>query len=382
MMKISPGALAALLVTALLAAPAYAAPANVTVRVEGENQTLVPRTAIRTADAAVAGDPNSGRSCRGTGAMGAIDRATGGDYAGYWDGNGFFLTTIKGEFHNDPFPADPARYWSFWVNYRHMDVGLCDPSFELQEGDDVIILVDCYSAVDACEPASPLRLSGVPPSVAPGQTVTVRVDEYGVEDPAAFPTVTTSGPAAGATVKYSGQSATTRPDGTAQLTFPTPGPVSIEVTKAGRVRTAALTCVTSGADGNCGTQLPVLGTEAAGDRTAPRASFRRLRHHKVYKRKRAPRRIAGHVTPDPSGLEEVRLSIKRRVKGRCSRYSGSEERFKRSLCDGWRSFAIGDRAEWSYLLPKRLGKGRYALRAVAVDKAGNDSVTRVVIRVR
>jgi hypothetical protein len=102
----------------------------------------------------------------------------------------------------------------------------------------------------------------------------------------------------------------------------------------------------------------------------------------VYKRKRAPRKIAGRVTPDPSGLEEVRLSIKRRVDRRCWRYSGAQERFKRRPCDGWRSFAIGDRAEWSYLLPKRLGKGRYALRAVAVDKAGNDSVTRVVIHVR
>jgi hypothetical protein len=157
------------------------------------------------------------------------------------------------------------------------------------------------------------------------------------------------------------------------------------VSKPGRVRTAAVTCVTSGGDGNCGTTVPAgvpLGTEVAGDRTAPLASFARLRHGKVYKRKRAPRKIAGRVTPDPSGLKEVRLSIKRRVDGRCWRYHGVQERFKRRPCDGWRSVAIGDRAEWSYLLPKRLGKGRYALRAVAVDKAGNDSVTRVVIRVR
>ena len=34
-------------------------------------------------------------------------------------------------------------------------------------------------------------------------------------------------------------------------------------------------------------------------------------------------------------------------------------------------FAIGDRQSWSYLLPKRLGKGRYVFDAVAIDKSGN-----------
>ena len=34
-------------------------------------------------------------------------------------------------------------------------------------------------------------------------------------------------------------------------------------------------------------------------------------------------------------------------------------------------FRIGDRQDWSYLLPRRLGPGRYVLDAVAIDKAGN-----------
>jgi hypothetical protein len=38
---------------------------------------------------------------------------------------------------------------------------------------------------------------------------------------------------------------------------------------------------------------------------------------------------------------------------------------------------IGHDARWSYLLPARLGKGRYDLRVVAVDRAGNrDRVRR------
>jgi len=384
MKKISPGALAALLLTALLAAPAGAAgPANVTVRVEGSAQTLLPHSAVITTTAPVVKD--GANACTGTSALGALDRAVASDWAGYWGGAGlgYAVETIKGETHNDPFPADPAQYWSFWVNYRHQDQGLCGT--ELQEGDDVIMLVDCYSAKGACAPASPLRLSNVPPTMARGQSLTVRVDEYGVEDPTAFPTVTTSGPAAGATVNYGTATATTGPDGTAQLTFTEPGLVSIRVSKPDRVRTAGLTCVTTGSDGNCGTQLPpgaVLGTENPDDKSAPVASFSRLRNGKVYKRERAPRKIAGKVTPDPSGLLSVRLSILRRTATGCWAFDGETERFKPHRCGGRRSFRIGDRAEWSYLLPKRLPEGRYTIRAVAIDKAGNDSATKVVIRVR
>ena len=50
-------------------------------------------------------------------------------------------------------------------------------------------------------------------------------------------------------------------------------------------------------------------------------------------------------------------------------------------------FAIGDRADWSYLLPARLGRGRYVLDAIAIDGAGNRTplargTTRVVFTVR
>ena len=124
MKKISTGALAALLATALLAPPADAAPANVTVRVEGAAQTLLLRSAVRTTDVPVVKDGTN--SCTGTSALGALDRAVGGDWDGYWGGAGFgyAVETIKGETHNDPFPADPAQYWSFWVNYRYQDQGL------------------------------------------------------------------------------------------------------------------------------------------------------------------------------------------------------------------------------------------------------------------
>ena len=385
MRKVSTGALAASLASALIAAPAgAAAPANVTVRVEGAAQTLLPRSAVTTTTAPVVKDGTN--SCSGTSALGALDRAVAGDWAGYWGGAGlgYAVETIKGETHNDPFPADPAQYWSFWVNYRYQDQGLCGT--ELQEGDDVLMFVDCFSQTNACSSQTPLRISDVPATVAPGQPFSVRLEEFTTSyDAGANSTTTTPEPAEGATITAAGQTVTTGADGTAQLAFSTPGPVSIEATKAGHVRTAALTCVTSGSDGNCGTQVPpsaVLGTEKPDDKTAPVASFSSLADGKVFKRGRGPRKLEGSVTPDPSGLLSVRLSILRKADGRCWSFDGASERFERHRCGGRSSFRIGDRADWSYLLPKRLGKGRYTIRAAAIDKAGNDSVTQVEIRVR
>ena len=367
MKKIFYGALAALCVTMLLASPARAA--NVTVRVEGDGQTLVPRTLVTTTSAPVG---KGGQNCLGTSALGALDRATAGDWGGTYfdDFSSWFVETIRGETH----ASTQQGYWALYINHAASSLGICGA--ELQEGDAVLIAPDTAGPV--------LRLSGLPATAAPGASVTVRVDAY---SPPVYPaTDTTLSPAAGTTISFGGATTTTAADGTAQLTFTGAGVRTVQATKPGHVRsTTESVCLTDGADGSCGTPLPagsVLGTGDANDRTAPFASFSRLTFLKVFGRKRAPRKLTGSVTPDPSGLKEVRLSIMRRVGGRCSAFDGASERFRRGRCGAWRSFSIGDRAAWSYLLPKRLPRGRYAIRAVAVDNAGNDSVAKVVIYVR
>lgn len=371
MKKISPGALAALLASAVVAAPAAAATGNVTVRVEGAAQTLVPLKAVTTTSTPAGKD---GKNCSGTSALGALDVATAGDWSGTYFAtySSWFVETIKGETH----ASDAAGYWALWINDVHSDLGLCGA--ETQEGDAVLVVPDNAGPL--------LELSGVPATLAPGQPVTVKVTEYGFVTKPDFTTTTTSRPAADATVTYGGSTATTGADGTAQLSFAAGGPATVQATAPGRVRSASvLTCVTTGSDGNCGSQLApnaVLGTEKVDDKTAPVASFARLRDGQVFGRRRAPRELSGSVTPDPSGLLSVRLSILRRADGRCRAFDGAGERFEPHRCGGWSSFRIGDRAEWSYLLPRRLGSGRYTIRVAAIDKAGNDSFTQVVIRVR
>jgi hypothetical protein len=53
-----------------------------------------------------------------------------------------------------------------------------------------------------------------------------------------------------------------------------------------------------------------------------------------------------------------------------------------------RWFAVGDRAQWSYLLPARLGRGRWVLDVEVTDRTGRRDTTlqrgrnRVVFFVR
>jgi hypothetical protein len=383
------GALAGLAAATLLAAPALAGPANVTVRVEGESQTLVPRTTVRTTTVPPVQHPTApsdpANSCNGTTAMGAVGQAVAGDFAGSWGDLGFLLERIKGETQTAPSGADPARYWSFWVNYEAQNQGLCKT--ELQEGDDVLVFADCFSQTARCESLTPLRISGVPATATPGQSVPVKLEEFVVTfgPPPNFEMTTTAEPADGATVTAGAQSVATGADGIATLTMPQSGPVSIAASKPGRVRTAAITCVSNGSDGNCGAQLPSgtpLGTERPDDKTAPVATISGLKRGQVFSRKRAPRTLRGTVSADPSGIKSVRLSILRKRGGRCWAFDGASERFKRHRCGGSRSFRIGDRAEWSYLLPNRLPRGRYTIRVIAIDNAGNDSATETRIRVK
>jgi hypothetical protein len=378
MKKFVPGALAGLLAAALLAAPALAAPGNVGVRIEGDAQTLVPRTVVTTTADPV-GKPNQ-PTCSGTSALGALDKATGGDWQSTYDPS--FQTynstaTIKGETHDNA----TSSYWAIWINDTYASLGLC--GLEVQQGDELLFVPECWAA--SCTPTSPLRLSSVPATAAPGATVTVKVDAL---TPPLWPdTETKSAPAAGATVSYGGATATTGADGTAQLTLSGAGPVNVQATKAGHVRSVTTTtCVTTGNDGQCGSSAAPGGgapaPAAAADKTAPVARLSGIKNGATFSRTRAPRELKGTVSADPSGIKSVRLSILRKHKGRCWAFDGERERFKRHRCGGSRSFRIGDRAEWSYLLPKRLARGRYTIRVAAIDKAGNASATTTKLRVR
>ena len=375
----STGMAAGLLTVGLLAAgPAAAAGPTVRVRVEGEHGTLLARTAVTLSGASVPGSSGCGPTSAGA----AIDQATHGG----WD-RGSFVTTLLGETHD----FSRTDYWAEWLDtgsgYKRGN-GICTD--HLQAGHEVLMLVDMPPYGEGSTTEVPLSLRQVPARVEAGSSVTVTVvgavtaTQYGDAGDG------TDKPVAGATVTGGGKSAVTDSAGRATLRFATLGAISLRATKAGDVPSAASRvevvapgtpvppCATTGHDGLCGTA----------DTTAPVARALGIRDGKRYSRRRAPRTLRGTVTADPSGLRTIQLRLKRRSGPRCWFYSATRERFGRRSC--MRSavwFPVGDRADWSYLLPGRLPRGKYTLSVRAIDRAGNrsaveDGTSRVVFRVK
>jgi len=256
-----------------------------------------------------------------------------------------------------PFGATPDG-WTYWVNNREATEGMCQ--YELQEGDSVLFLVSrCEFDGSQCAnpPVLPLELraptAGRTDAASP--VTVVRYDTSG-----------TATPVDGARITGPGVDAKTGPDGTASVSFAQAGEIRLKADKAGNVRSAAETVAVS-APGAPAAPPPV----AVADTAAPVARILGIRSGQRFARRRAPRTLRGSVSPDPSGLRAVKLSLTRSSDGRCQLYSPTKERFRRSRCGRRVNFSIGDRQDWSYLLPARLGKGRYVLDVIAVDKAGN-----------
>ena len=350
-----------------VAAPAAAAPVTVDLRIEGKARTLfeAPVTvdvrsfhftgeAEHTCDGTAGnGGPSATPVPTRGGAITQAAEQTPFAIRGAWSDT--FGSPTFSEVAGESVAYDPAtgEFLGEYKNGSFSSYGACgDP---VAGGDRVL-----FAYGDGSETL--LALAG-PTTARPGESVTVKVTNAANGDGV-------SG------VQVGG--ATTAGDGTATV-----GPLTQRgdndfkadrqdgtVIRSNRLRV----CVTDGADGACGTraQSPAPAAPVAvADTAAPVARIRGIRNGQRFARRRAPRTLRGSVSPDPSGLRAVKLSLTRSAGGRCQLYSPTKERFRRSRCGRRVNFSIGDRQDWSYLLPRRLGKGRYVLDAIAVDKAGN-----------
>jgi hypothetical protein len=355
------------------AAPATAAgPANVTVRVEGLADTLVPRTALTTTTTVVNKDGVPGDDCTGTSAAGALQQATAGDWSGPWfAGFGYSVEAVRGESH--PFGGDP-QFWGFFVNDVLSQAGLCGA--ELQTGDQVL-LAPISEQLGASYTV--LTLAGVPATAKPGQPFTVTVTRTTTD---ASNNVTRA-LVPGASVSGGGATAATGPDGTAQVTLGGRGPASLRATHGDDIRSASEpTCVTDGGDGACGLTTAASACATTGDdgncgtedRRAPRGKIVSIAEGQRFGKGKGPRGLRGIVTADPSGIAAIRLRLTRNDHGRCETFDARSARLvalKRCGAKRGKWFSAGDREQWSYLLPSRLGPGRYVLDLQVADRAGN-----------
>src|SRR4051812_10412916 len=212
----SSGALAGTLL-ALLPATAFAGP-TVKVRVEGATGTLLERTTVTLPDT----PPPVAGGCPRYTAAAALDEGTHGN----WDRNAF-TQTILGESHT----FTDSDYWAEWIDrgtgYR-FGGGICTDV--LNDGDELVMLVDRSPAPASVPTVFPLDLDGVPSSVQAGTPFTVTVVAYHTDG-----TPGTGQPQAveGATVSGGHASATTDRDGKASLRIADTGTVTLKATKPG-----------------------------------------------------------------------------------------------------------------------------------------------------
>ena len=353
-------------------APALAGP-TVSVRVEGQNATLLPATTVTLPDAKAPGNPCTGPTAARTKAA-ALEEATQGN----WDRQPFTLT-ILGESHT--FTAND--YWSVWFNEK-VGNGICSDQDLLQDGDRVLFLTDVSGP--SFEPTVfPMTLAA-PATVAPGAAFSVTATEY--RSQTGNPGEGTPTPAAGVQVSGGAATTTTGDDGRAAVRLDQRGPATLRAARANGSRTSPVSvCVTDGADGFCGTTRP---GEAPGPAAAPPpppstaadtvAAFAKIAttEGRRYAKGRGPRVLRGVVDADAAGIADVRLRLSRTDGPRCSRFDGVRERFVTTTRCGItkaRTFSVGGSARFEYALPGALPRGRYVLDAVVADRAGNRTTT-------
>jgi hypothetical protein len=143
-------------------------------------------------------------------------------------------------------------------------------------------------------------------------------------------------------------------------------------------------CVYVPGSGDCGTDkgqdsTPVTTTApapAVKDTTAPVVHVGSPTAGKTYSR--GPRLLTGDVD-EAGGIAQVFLRLrasdggKMTAASRCRWYSGKRGVFTRRTvpCSKARFFRAGTNAKFSYLLPSRLGKGKYVLDVKVLDKSYN-----------
>lgn len=378
--------LLALAAFALAGAPSALASANVTVRIEGIDKTLLAPTQVAT-DAAtpVIKDGNNEHSCSGASAAGALQLATGGSWNGEWFGGfGYSAETILGETHAFEPGAAANYFWSYWLDNKASSVGICEG--ELQPGQSILFFPECFSETGAC-PAPPNPLGIAAPAVAErGAPLSVSVTSYDNVSGAASP-------ALGATVAGGGASATTDALGHATLAIAQTGSIELQVSAPGAVRTETTVCVHNGNDGTCGTTSPSgASTPAPGAAAAYKGPYAvvaqatGVQDGHFYAHGHGPKVLAGTIATHTS-VASVSLKLRRSYRGRCFAYDGVAEHFKRAHCGEGSFFGVGSSPSFSYLLPAALAPGRYVLDMQASDAAGNRTTlargtSRIVFYVR
>jgi hypothetical protein len=362
----------AAVIAAVAATPALAAPVTVNLRIEGPTRTLFegpvttdvrpfqftgdPVSHVCDGTAANMGPSTTPSPTRGAALAAAAAQAPFTMTGSWFDSLGSpSFSEIAGE--NVAFDTATNRYLVEYRSGTPSSLGACAEA--VSTGDDVL-----FAYGTGTEPL--LKLNG-PSTAAPGAPVTVKVTTWD------------GSPVADASVE--GHASGT--DGAVVVgPYDARGNHDLKASKDGTIRSNRLrVCVTDGSDGACGSTAAsacattgddgLCGTK---DKRAPRGRIASISEGQRFAKGKGPRSLSGTVAADPSGIADVRLRLTRNDHGRCQTFDGRSERLvalKRCGAKHGKWFSAGNRERWSYLLPARLGPGRYVLDVRARDRAGN-----------
>jgi hypothetical protein len=354
------GVLIAVLLAALAAATsAAAAPVTVNLRIEGSSSTIFEgpvTTDAKTIDGHPCDGTNGGaNSTPGPTMTSALDDAS--TLHGFpWSGTWFDSFQDFGIDSIGPDASNSSQFWGYADNWQSSSVGGCQQ--ELQNGDSVLFGFDYFSKSHL------LQLTG-PATAQVGQPVALKVVDG--QDGSAI-----SGASVGG--------ATTAADGTASVTYSSPGVVQLKAERSDSIRSNALdVCVYASSSSECGPPPPPANGVAGVtiDKLPPSVALKGIKNHKHFHRHRGPRTLRGAAS-DAGGLFQVYFRLRRFTHHGCQWYSAKRSVFTRRHrhCKA-RYQRVGSKPTWSYLLPKRLPKGSYILDTKAIDKAFNRARTRV-----
>lgn len=372
----------ALLVTLMVAGPAGAIVSGpVTVRVEGTSSTVLAKTTVTPDGTPFTKDGDATHTCDGTSAGDALQLATKGNWTGtYFSSfNDYLVSSIGGVSESG------SWFWNFWYNNAPAMLGVCG-QHPLNAGDSILFFPDCFGAGCPAGYVSPNVLDLAAGTTAQkGQQFGVVVFSYAAANGA-------RSQANGATVTGGGASGTTDASGVALLTFPTVGTFQIQATAPNSIRSPVATvCVHDGNDGNCGTtgpsstptptptptRTPTPTPSGGGQTPAPLvAALSGIADGQTFRRGHGPRTLRGNVQ-DGVALTDIALRLRSRVGRRCSFYSSRRERFVKTNCGDGPFFSVGPSSPFSYLLPRKLGRGHYALEVEAADVLGRHGASLI-----
>jgi hypothetical protein len=360
------GTLAVLLAVAALggsAAAAQASPATVNLRIEGSTSTIFEGP-VTTDAHTIQGHPCDGTNgganpTPGPTMTSALDDAStlhGFPWSGTWFDsiNDFGIDSIGPDANNS------SQFWGYAYNWQSSNVGGCQQ--EVHNGDQVLFGFDFFSK------SHYLELSG-PATTQVGQPVHLKVVDG--QDNSAISGASVAGTTTGA-------------DGTATVTYSSPGVVHLKADRSDSIRSNDLdVCIYATSASACAPPAPPAGGVggAIKDKLPPVIAIRGIKNGQKFRRGHGPRKLTGSAS-DASGLFQVYFRLRRHSHAGCQWYSAKRSVFTRARphCTA-RYQAVGTKSHWSYLLPERLPKGKYTLEEKAVDSAFNRAISRVNFRV-